>query len=55
MTSYAMKVGKARVTAQLNVNNLFNKEYFPSSIGFGRERIVVGTPRVFLGSIRVEY
>ncbi len=55
MTSYAMKVGKTRVTAQLNVNNLFDKHYFPSSIGFGRERIVVGMPRVFMGSIRVEY
>lgn len=55
MTSYAMKVGKTRVTAQLNVNNLFDKEYFPSSIGFGRERIVVGMSRVFMGSIRVEY
>lgn len=55
MTSYAMKVGKTRVTAQLNVNNLFDIDYFPSSIGFGRGRIVVGTPRVFLGSIRVEY
>ena len=55
MTSYGMKVGKTRVTAQLNVNNLFNEEYFPSSGGFGRTRIAVGTPRVFLGSLRVEY
>lgn len=55
MTSYAMKLGKTRVTAQLNVNNLFDKEYFPSSGGFNRVRIAVGTPRVFLGSVRVEY
>ncbi len=55
MTSYAMKFGKTRVTTQLNINNLFDIDYFPSSIGFGRSRIVVGTPRVFLGSIRVEY
>ncbi len=55
MTSYAMKFGKTRLTAQLNVNNLFDIDYFPSTIGFGRSRIVVGTPRVFLGSIRVEY
>lgn len=55
MTSYGMKVGKTRVTAQLNVNNLFNEEYFPSSGGFGRTRIAVGTPRVFLGSLSVEY
>lgn len=55
MTSYAMNVGKSRVTAQLNAKNLFDKEYFPSSSGFGRGRITVGTPRSFLGSIRVEY
>ena len=54
MTSYAMKIGKTRVTAQLNVNNLFNEEYFPSS-GLTRTRITVGTPRVFLGSLRIEY
>lgn len=55
MTSYAMKVGKSRITAQLNVNNLFNEEYFPSSGGFNRARIAVGMPRVFLGSLRIEY
>ncbi len=55
MTSYAMKVGKSRITAQLNVNNLFNEEYFPSSGGFNRVRIAVGTPRAFLGSLRFEY
>jgi iron complex outermembrane receptor protein len=55
MTSYAMKVGKSRITAQLNVNNLFNEEYFPSSGGFNRARIAVGMPRVFLGSVRIEY
>ena len=55
MTSYGMKLGKTRVTAQLNVNNLFNEKYFPGSSGFGRARIVVGEPRVFLGSLRVEY
>ncbi|MBX3641421.1 MAG: TonB-dependent receptor [Nitrosomonas sp.] len=55
MTSYAIKMGKTRVTAQLNANNLFNEEYFPSSGGFNRVRIAVGTPRVFLGSVRIEY
>lgn len=55
MTGYAMKVGKTRVTAQLNVNNLFNKEYFPGANGFSRARIAVGEPHVFLGSLRVEY
>jgi iron complex outermembrane receptor protein len=34
---------------------LLDKEYFPSSVGFGRSRVDVGAPRTFLGSIRVEY
>jgi len=55
LTSYAMKVGKTRVTAQLNINNLFDKEYFPSSSSGSLARIAVGMPRVFLGSVRVEY
>ncbi len=55
MTSYALKVGKSRVTAQLNVKNLFDKEYFPNSIRFGRGRTTVGTPRSFLGSVRIEF
>lgn len=55
MASYAVKVGKSQITAQLNINNLLNEEYFPSSGGFNRARIGVGTPRVFLGSVRIEY
>jgi iron complex outermembrane receptor protein len=55
MTGYEFKVGKSKVTAQLNVDNLLDKEYFPSSVGFGRSRVDVGAPRTFLGSIRVEY
>lgn len=53
MTSYTMNVGKSRVTAQLNAKNLFDKKYFPSSTN--RSIITVGTPRSFLGSLRVEF
>ena len=55
LASYALKVGKTNITAQLNVNNLLNEHYFPSSIGFGRSRIDVGAPRIFLGSLRIDY
>nr|WP_292572909.1 TonB-dependent siderophore receptor [Methylomonas sp.] len=55
MAGYEFKVGHSKVSAQLNVDNLLDKEYFPSSGGFGRGRIDVGTPRTFLGSIRVEF
>lgn len=55
MASYTMRVGPTRLTAQLNVDNLLGQEYFPSSAGFGRARIDIGTPRFFLGSIRMEF
>lgn len=55
MTSYEFKVGKSKITAQFNVDNLLDKKYYPSSIGFGRSRIDVGSPRTFLGSVRVEF
>jgi len=55
MAGYKFKVGKSKVSAQFNVDNLLDKEYFPSSIGFGRSRIDVGAPRTFMGSVRIEY
>jgi iron complex outermembrane recepter protein len=55
MAGYAFTVGRSRVTAQLNIENVLDKEYFPSSAGFGRSRIDVGTPRMFLGSVKIEY
>jgi iron complex outermembrane receptor protein len=33
----------------------FGQEYFPSSAGFGRGRIDIGTPRFFLGSLKMEF
>lgn len=55
MTSYTMHVGPTRLTAQLNVDNLLGQEYFPSSAAFGRSRIDIGTPRFFMGSLKMEF
>ncbi len=55
MSSYTMNVWGTRLTAQLNVDNILGQEYFPSSGGFGRARIDIGTPRFFTGMIRMEY
>jgi iron complex outermembrane recepter protein len=55
MASYEFKVGKAKISTQLNVDNLLDKNYFPTSNGFGRNRIDVGSPRTFLGSVKVEF
>lgn len=56
LAAYSMKVGKSKVTAQLNVNNLLDKEYITSSFFTGaNNRVTFGTPRSFLGSIKVEF
>lgn len=55
VAGYKLKLGKSSVTAQLNVNNLLDKDYFESSADFSRARIAPGAPQSFLGSIRVEF
>ena len=53
MTSYSIKAGPTKITAQLNVDNLLDKYYFVgSNTGYD---IFFGAPRSFLGSILVEY
>jgi len=54
LTSYSWKVGASKLTTQLNVNNLLDKEYYPAS-AFSRNSIEVGAPRTFMGSVRIEY
>lgn len=53
MTSYSIKAGTTKITAQLNVENLLDKYYLVGS-NTG-EYIFFGAPRSFLGSIRLEY
>lgn len=53
LASYSLKVGKAKVTTQLNIDNLLDKTYFAGS-NTGSD-IYFGAPRTFLGSVRVEY
>ena len=43
----------ARLTAQLNVNNLFDTNHFAGSDAFNSA--MFGTPRFFMGSIRMEF
>ncbi len=45
-------IGSTRLTAQLNVENALDQEYFKSPILIGA---VPGAPRTFLGSIRIEF
>lgn len=52
---YSWRIGPTRVTAQFNVENLLDKEYFVSTAFGSRRNILPGTTRTFLGSVRVEF
>lgn len=58
--SYKFNFGGSRLTAQLNVHNLLDKEYYDGTgSGFGTEEarnfIYPGAPRTVVGSLRVEF
>jgi iron complex outermembrane recepter protein len=53
MASYGMDVGKTKVSLQLNANNLLDKTYY-SGTNTG-SMIGVGSPRTFMGSVKVEF
>lgn len=49
---YSRKLGPSKVSVQLNIDNLLDKEYFESFDDFA---FFPGVPRTFLGQIRVEF
>ncbi|AMK76726.1 MULTISPECIES: TonB-dependent siderophore receptor [Methylomonas] len=53
MASQAWQVGKSRITAQLNVDNLLDKTYAASIYSYGPT--YYGAPRTFMGAIKIEY
>jgi iron complex outermembrane receptor protein len=63
LAAYSLKVGKSKVTGQLNVNNLLDKYYvtsasygnYPTAQGFDAAYVGFGAPRTLMGSIRIEY
>ena len=57
MTGYSFEVGKSKVTAQLNVDNLLNKSYFTNGVNYGSNVGFVNfsIPRTFMGSINIQY
>jgi iron complex outermembrane receptor protein len=54
MAGYEFKVGKTKIFTQLNVNNLLDKTYWPSTDVFSKGQVDVGSPRTFIGSIKIE-
>ena len=58
LTGYSFEVGKSKITAQLNIDNLLDKSYVTNVTPVSSGNIAyVGfsTPRTFMGSINVEY
>jgi iron complex outermembrane receptor protein len=57
LATYRWQIGKTALTAQLNVENLFNREYIIAAGGEDDPDLSLtpGPPRIILGSIRVEF
>jgi iron complex outermembrane receptor protein len=56
LAAYAWKLGDSKITTQLNVNNLLDKNYIQDTwISGASTRPTIGTPRSLLGSIKVEF
>ena len=55
MAAYAFPFGASHVTAQVNVDNVFDRDYYDSSADYSRARIMPGTPRAVVGQLRVEF
>ncbi len=62
LAAYSHNLGDAKITAQLNVNNLLDKRYFTGIgtfgnglTGFQAANVDFGQPRTFMGTINVQY
>ncbi|MGQ0591140.1 MAG: hypothetical protein ACT4QB_00410 [Gammaproteobacteria bacterium] len=53
--AYHFNLVKSRLTAQVNVNNILDKEYFSSIQFFGGGTLFPAEPLTLLGSVRVEF
>ncbi|NOT16271.1 MAG: TonB-dependent siderophore receptor [Methylotenera sp.] len=51
--AYKLKVGTHNVTAQLNINNLLDKTYYPSAQG--RAQVFAAEPLNAIGSVKLEF
>lgn len=58
LAGYSRQVGDAKVSVQLNVNNLLDKQYLSSRSDFSTGQGTwanFGTPRTFMGQVSVQY
>jgi iron complex outermembrane recepter protein len=54
MAAYRVDIKDFKLTAQVNVNNILDKSYFKSALGFA-DSALPGDPISVLGSLRLEY
>jgi iron complex outermembrane recepter protein len=57
MLRYQRNIDPSKVSLQFNIENLLDKEYIASSNGFASfiHQTMPGTPRTFIGSVKVEF
>ncbi|MDP1708845.1 MAG: TonB-dependent siderophore receptor, partial [Gammaproteobacteria bacterium] len=57
--AYHLKVGETKVTTQINIRNLLDKDYFEStdlgSNAAPRNSVYIGAPLTAIGSLRIEF
>ena len=54
MAAYSLPVGKTRLTTQVNITNLLDKDYYIGT-GGGRNNITTGNPISVMGLVKLEY
>ena len=54
MAAYGFKLGTSRLTLQLNVDNVFDTEWYAGVYENSRDFIMPGTPRCFRASARFD-
>lgn len=58
LAAYSVDIGKTKITAQLNINNLLDKRYYAGIFSQKDSRnggVDFGMPRTFMGQISVQY
>lgn len=55
LVKYQLPLAKTRTTLQFNIENLLDHRYYMGSSGFGTTFINPGQPRIFMGSVKVEF
>lgn len=55
MAAYVKPIGKTRLTTQLNINNVLDKEYYAGATSQGASNTITGNPLTVMGSLKLEY